>query len=76
MISTDGPFIMPVRERHELAGAIRTKIVREIAGVGVPSSSVQPVQGVALTDCDANESLWDDFAPEPHAPVIGFGREL
>jgi hypothetical protein len=69
-------FLVPVRERGQFLTQTRTKIVREIAGGGAPSSLVQPIQSVPLTDCEANESFWDDFAPEPHGPVIGFGQEL
>ncbi len=76
VIGGSGAFLVPVREREQFLTQTRTKIVREIAGVGAPSSMVQAVNGAPLTDCDANESFWDDFVPELHAPVIGFGREL
>ena len=76
VIGGSGAFLVPVRERSQFLTQTRSKIVREIAGVGAPDPSVQPAQGGPLTDCDADESFWDDFAPGPHAPVIGFGRAL
>jgi hypothetical protein len=76
VIGGAGAFLVPVRERRQFLTQTRIKIVREIAGVGAPSSMTQPVNGVTLTDCDADESPWEDFAPEPHAPVIGFGQKL
>jgi Protein of unknown function (DUF1194) len=70
-------FMIPVRERKQFLAETRTKIVREIAGdAAAPGSLVQPVQVRPGADCDTSESLWDDFAPESHAPVIGFGQEL
>lgn len=76
VIGGTGAFLVPVREREQFVTQTRTKIVREIAGVGAPSSMLQPVNGAPLTDCDVGEESWEDFAPEPHAPVIGFGRAL
>jgi Protein of unknown function (DUF1194) len=70
-------FMIPVRERKQFLTETRAKIVREIAGdAAAPGFLVQPVQVRPRADCDTSESLWDDFAPEPHAPVIGFGQEL
>jgi hypothetical protein len=76
VVGGSGAFLVPVREREQFLTQTRTKIVREIASIGATGSSVQPIHGVPLTDCDADNSFWDDFAPVPHAPVIGFGRAL
>jgi hypothetical protein len=76
VIGGSSAFLVPVRERGQFLTQTRTKIVREVAGVDVPGSMTQPVNGVTLTDCDTSESLWDDFTPESHAPVSHSGREL
>ncbi len=39
-----GAFIVPVRERHQFAEAIRTKLVREIAGLIEPEPLIRRVQ--------------------------------
>jgi hypothetical protein len=69
-------FIIPVRERRQFLTETRAKIVREIADAAGPDLLVRSVRGRPLTDCDTSESVWDDFAPNPHGPVIGSGREL
>jgi hypothetical protein len=76
VIGGSNAFMIPVRERKQFLTETRAKIVREIAGVSNPSSLTQSVAGRALTDCDTSESIWEDFAPEPHAPVTDPGRKL
>ncbi|PVE22374.1 hypothetical protein DC522_21585 [Microvirga sp. KLBC 81] len=76
VIGGSGAFIIPVRERKRLLTETRNKIVREIAGMEMPNSPVQPVREQPRTDCDTSDSLWDELAPEPHPPVTGIGQEL
>jgi Protein of unknown function (DUF1194) len=76
VIGGSNAFMIPVRERKQFLTETRAKIVREIAGAAGPNRLTQSVGGRPLTDCDTSESLWDDVAPEPHAPVIGTGRDL
>jgi len=71
-----GAFMIPIRERQQFLTETMTKIVREIAGLIVPAPMTQPAGGRPRTDCDTSESLWDDVAPEPHAPMTSHGREL
>jgi hypothetical protein len=53
VIGGTGAFMIPVREKHQFAQAIRTKIVREIAVT--PQSLVQPAQAEPPTNCLAGE---------------------
>jgi Protein of unknown function (DUF1194) len=47
-----GAFIVPVRERQQFANAIKSKIIREIAGTPPDNESlIQPAQGDAPVDC-------------------------
>jgi hypothetical protein len=69
-------FMIPVRERQQFLTETRAKIVREIADATGPSLLTKPVGGWSLTDCDTSESLWDDVAPKPAAPVTSTGRQL
>jgi hypothetical protein len=50
VIGGPGAFMVPVRERNQFAPAIRTKIVREIAGLE-PDGRVQKAQTGAPIDC-------------------------
>lgn len=50
VIGGSGAFMVPVRERQQLAQAIKTKIVREIAGIG-GAWRIVPVQADAPTNC-------------------------
>jgi hypothetical protein len=57
VIGGPGAFMIPVRERSQFAEAIRTKIIREIAGHR-PEPSIIPAQ--AQADCVARENpVWD-----------------
>ena len=54
-----GAFMMPVQNRSHFAEAIRTKIIREIAG-REPAARLMPAQAKASTNCSAVENLdWD-----------------
>jgi len=69
-------FMIPVRERGQFLTETRAKIVREIAGLEGADWQAQAIGGRSRTDCDTSESVWDDFAPDPHAPPASIGREL
>jgi hypothetical protein len=51
VIGGPGAFIVPVRDRHELIGAIRTKIVREIAS-GPSQPLIRTVQAEVQWKCE------------------------
>ena len=51
VIGGPGAFIVPVRERQQFAEAIRTKLVREIAGGPDPQPLVRQAQGREQTNC-------------------------
>jgi uncharacterized protein DUF1194 len=55
VIGGPGAFMIPVRERAQFAEAIKTKIIREIAGL-VPEPSIVPVQARTPTNCSAAEN--------------------
>jgi hypothetical protein len=59
VIGGPGAFMIPVRERHHFAEAIKTKIIREIAGLArdarVVPTQVQPER---RTNCDIAVSPW------------------
>jgi hypothetical protein len=76
VIGGSNAFMIPVRERKQFLTETRAKIVREIAGVSKPGSPAQTVGWRPLTECDTSESIWDDFAPEFHAPVTGPRQKL
>jgi hypothetical protein len=76
VIGGSNAFMITVSERKQILSETRAKIVREIAGVGELNSLTHSVRNRPMTDCDTSESYWDDFAPEPHAPVTGTGGKL
>jgi hypothetical protein len=76
VIGGSNAFMIPVRERKQFLTETRAKIVREIAGVSNPGSLAESAGWRPLTECDTSESVWEDFAPEPHAPVTGTGGKL
>jgi hypothetical protein len=47
--------MIPVREKHQFAEAIRTKVIREIAERPQVPSLVQPAQAEARVNCLAGE---------------------
>jgi hypothetical protein len=51
VIGGAGAFIVPIRERAQIAEAIRTKIVREIAGTTDPNPLVQPANERERMNC-------------------------
>ena len=53
VIGGEGAFLVPVRERHQFAEAIRTKIIREIANL--PEPLIRKIQADARADCQAGE---------------------
>ncbi len=55
MIGGPGAFIVPVRERQQFAEAIRTKLVREIAGELEPEPLVKLAQDRERFNCLAGE---------------------
>ncbi len=52
-----GAFLVPVRERHQFAEAIRTKIIREIAGL--PETLIRKVQAKESVNCLSGERRMD-----------------
>src|SRR5215212_856280 len=52
VIGGPGAFMIPVRERHQFAEAIRTKIIREIAGRS-SDAVIVPAQAEARPNCAA-----------------------
>jgi hypothetical protein len=59
VIGGPGAFMIPVRERHQFAEAIKSKIIREIAG-WTPDALVVPaqIQPERRTNCDIAVSPW------------------
>jgi Protein of unknown function (DUF1194) len=55
VIGGPGAFMIPVRERHQFAEAIKTKIIREIAG-RTPKAILVPAQVQPSRDCLADEA--------------------
>jgi hypothetical protein len=55
VIGGPGAFIVPVREAHHFAEAIRTKLLREIAGVIEPEQLVKPAQERERMNCRIGE---------------------
>ena len=55
VIGGPGAFMIPVREKAQFAGAIRMKVVREIAERPQIQSLVQPTQADARANCLAGE---------------------
>jgi hypothetical protein len=55
VIGGPGAFIVPVREKQHFADAIRTKLVREIAGLAEPAPLVKPAQERERMNCFIGE---------------------
>jgi len=53
VIGGSGAFMVPIRERQQFAQAIKTKIIREIAGLE-SSPAVRPIQTEAPTACPSS----------------------
>jgi hypothetical protein len=54
-----GAFMIPVRERQQFAEAIKTKIIREIAGMA-PEALIVPTQAQSerRTNCEMGANPW------------------
>ena len=59
VIGGPGAFMVPVRERHQFAEAIRTKLIREIAGL-TTEPLVQHVQSEPQVNCSFSRT-WDSW---------------
>jgi Protein of unknown function (DUF1194) len=55
VIGGPGAFLVPVREKAHLIGAIKAKLIREVTGQSPPRSLMQPVQAGPSTNCLAGE---------------------
>ena len=62
VIGGPGAFLVPVRERHQFADAIKTKIIREIAGLG-PDAAAQPAQSGPAVDCSTRSTFFRNQGP-------------
>jgi hypothetical protein len=56
VIGGPGAFMIPVRERHQLTQAIKTKIIREIVDIPDPARFLQLAQSDGRADCRAGEN--------------------
>ena len=57
VIGGPGAFIVPVREARHFAEAVRTKLVREIAGVFEPEPLIKPAQERERMNCLIGEIM-------------------
>src|SRR5215204_5121047 len=57
VIGGPGAFIVPVREARHFAEAVRTKLVREIAGVLEPEPLIKPAQERERMNCLIGEIM-------------------
>ena len=57
VIGGQGAFIVPVREARHFADAVRTKLLREIAGTVVSEPLVKMAQGRERPDCLIGERM-------------------
>jgi hypothetical protein len=55
VIGGPGAFMVPVRERHQFVEAIKTKLVREIAGLADPEPLLKRAQAEPRVNCLAGE---------------------
>jgi hypothetical protein len=62
VIGGPGAFMIPVRGKHQLAEAIKAKIVREISDMRAPEGLVRPTQTTPPTNCLAG-------VPRPSTPT-------
>jgi hypothetical protein len=58
IIGGPGAFMVPIRERHQFADAIRTKIIREIAGEQGSEPLVELAQATLSARCRTGERPW------------------
>ena len=60
VIGGPGAFMVPVREREQFVNAVKTKIIREVAGLAPPEPLIQPAQMErGDTACMAGETQRD-----------------
>ena len=59
VIGGPGAFMVPARDKAQFPEVIKTKIVREIAGLPEPAPLVQRAQVQSRADCRAGESARD-----------------
>lgn len=57
VIGGQGAFIVPVREAGHFGDAVRTKLLREIAGAIEPEPLVKMAQGRERPDCLSGERM-------------------
>ena len=63
VIGGPGAFLVPVRERHQFADAIRNKLILEVAGImprknAFAEQLVQPVVSPPRVSCTIGEQMW------------------
>jgi hypothetical protein len=63
VIGGPGAFLVPVRERHQFADAIRNKLLLEVAGVRprsipLPQDWVRPAADEPRVSCTIGEQMW------------------
>jgi hypothetical protein len=63
VIGGPGAFLVPVRERHQFADAIRNKLLLEVAGIRprripLPQDHVVPAQDKPRVSCTIGEQMW------------------
>lgn len=63
VIGGPGAFLVPVRERHQFADAIRNKLLLEVAGIRpqripLPQDVVIPAQDKPRVSCTIGEQMW------------------
>lgn len=63
VIGGPGAFLVPVRERHQFADAIRNKLLLEVAGVRprtipLPQSLIEPAADKPRVSCTIGEQMW------------------
>jgi hypothetical protein len=63
VIGGPGAFLVPVRERHQFADAIRNKLILEVAGVmprknAFAEQLVQPAASPPRVSCTIGEQMW------------------
>lgn len=65
VIGGPGAFMIPVRNRQQFLSETKAKIAREVAGLPPSEALVHPTQASGQTDCEANDTPWDDL-PDEH----------
>jgi hypothetical protein len=62
VIGGPGAFLVPIRERQQFAEVIRTKIIREIAGLE-SNPLIQRIQTEPPTDCSNRRAYYWNQGP-------------